>query len=338
MGDDELILCYHFGDLSPEERADFEERLAGDPALAQRLEKFRACFFAASGDADACLANPQRVEPPCQLARRTIDAVFGPAPDAVAPPSEPDSGGARPRGVAEIVAFGVAATLLLSLGLPTLLNGREVARRDACEGGLIEVYKGLAAYGDSHRGRFPKIGLGDNAGLFAVALAEGGYARREELERDLVCPSSDLARLVAEGRAKVEVPSRAALEASPSDVVSRLLRYMAGSYAYRIGHYEGDTYVYPRNRYDCRSALLADSAQRDASGAVVALDHGPCGQNVLFEDGHVAFVSGCWAPGGEDHLFLNDDGQVAAGRHSGDVVLAPSQATPGGAWFVTFGR
>jgi hypothetical protein len=113
---------------------------------------------------------------------------------------------------------------------------------------------------------------------------------------------------------------------------------MAGSLAYRIGHREGDAYVGPDNSMACRSPVLADAPQLDAAGRVVMRSHGACGQNVLFRDGHVEFVRGCWTLESEDHLFLNDDGKVAAGCDRRDAVLAPSEATPSGVWFVKFGR
>ena len=59
-----------------------------------------------------------------------------------------------------------------------------------------------------------------------------------------------------------------------------------------------------------------------------SMNHGGCGQNVLFEDGHVQYLTTCNAEGCKDHIFTNDDGLVAPGRHVNDAVIGPSPLKP----------
>ena len=57
-------------------------------------------------------------------------------------------------------------------------------------------------------------------------------------------------------------------------------------------------------------------------------NHGGRGQNVLFEDGHVQFLTTSRPSGASDDIFVNDDDQVAAGVHQDDSVIASSGVTP----------
>ncbi|MFV2067018.1 MAG: hypothetical protein ACC645_08550, partial [Pirellulales bacterium] len=56
--------------------------------------------------------------------------------------------------------------------------------------------------------------------------------------------------------------------------------------------------------------------------------HGGCARNVLYEDGHVRLQTTCLAEGCGDHIYQNDLGYVAAGRHAGDAVIGCSEARP----------
>ena len=55
-------------------------------------------------------------------------------------------------------------------------------------------------------------------------------------------------------------------------------------------------------------------------------NHGGCGQNCLFEDGHVSFIKGDSI--GEDAIFVNDYNMVAPGVRASDNVIAPSHLSP----------
>jgi hypothetical protein len=74
---------------------------------------------------------------------------------------------------------------------------------------------------------------------------------------------------------------------------------------------------------------MADVPGGQLSGLVSA-NHGGCGQNVLYDDGHVCCLCRCTAAGCSDHIFLNSNGLVAPGTHAGDAVIVPSDVTPTG--------
>ena len=134
------------------------------------------------------------------------------------------------------------------------------------------------------------------------------------------------------------VPTWSQLRQAEPSLFDRLIRFMSGSYAYNFGHAQqkNDICQQPHQGMACRVPLMADAPKRGCKVSYVSHNHGTCGQNVLFQDGHVDFVSGCWAPEREDHLYLNDAGEVAAGRRPHDAVLAPSEATPTGVRVVRF--
>jgi hypothetical protein len=331
--DDELCR-YFFGELSDAEKAAFEGRLKNEPDLAERFQRFSDCV-AAHGGAEGC-PEAKGEEPPIprHLADRTAHAIlaghFERASECV---------GRKRFNLAEVIAVGVAATFLGGLILPAIEASRESSRRDQCAFNLANLGKGLWGYSEDH-GHLPQIGLTQNAGLFTVLLAEGGYLDRDLLQKSIVCPSSDLSKLIADGELKVFIPTSERLKAASADQLLELQRLMAGSYAYRIGYFQGRDFVPFGGGVSsgCRSAILADSPSLTSVAEIVSRHHGKCGQNVLFEDGHVAFVTGCWAPDDVDHLYLNDDSQLAAGSNAGDIVLAPSDITPLGVQLIELGE
>lgn len=323
--EDELLLRYHFGDVSHEERRDFERRLENDAELRERLDALQECIATHEADPDeAASPDCSGLPLPRKLADRTADAVLTAREESVS-----SCVGRKRFSLVETAAIGVAAMMIGALILSAMQASRSQARRIACEKGMLDVSQALFQYANDHGSRFPTVMPGENAGMFTVALADAGYANREFLERTLVCPSSELATQIAAGHAAVVVPTRAELHSAPSFLLDRLRRFMAGAYAYRMGHLDGNAYVYPRFRADSRAAILADAPASGCGESVVSMNHGACGQNVLYEDGHVDFQTGCWTPGQVDHLFLNDAGKIAAGRTPQDSVLGRSEATPG---------
>jgi hypothetical protein len=352
--EDEQLIRYYFGELPDAERAEFERRLANEPALALRLKSFGECVEShdttdgCGGDADkggSAADAPERpvaaeqLAVPANLADRTANAILAGHWERAT-----ECVGSKRYSLADVAVVGVVAALLGMLIFPAIATSRESARRVACQNNLQEIYRGLALYRDDHGSRFPEIAPADNAGLFTVALAEPGYLDRDWLQSLLVCGSSDLSRQLAEQQVRVVVPTRDELRAASAAQLWQMRQLMAGSYAYRIGYMTGRGYVFPKCQMNCRTALMADAPVTQSEGlapgamGAVSLSHDGEGQNVLFEDGHVSFVTGYWAPDKMDHLYLNDVSQIAAGRHPDDVVLAPSEATPLGIRLLLLGN
>ena len=320
--EDDLLVAYHFGELDAAAAAEVERRLQEEPELAARLSELRDFLDADPDDEGVSTHITHWCGPPPGLADSTCEKIFTGACGVAEQASR------RRFSLLEVGAVAIAALLLGSITMPALQAARDHQRRLACGDNLRELGLALKSYSNAHHQRFPEIGIGQNAGLFAVSLREGGYLNDELLHESLVCPSSELANQVAARRAAVVVPSRAELMLAPLLVRDRLEHLMAGSFAYRLGYFdERGLYVVAPDRGSSRHALMADAPTRDGDGALVSNNHGPCGQNVLYEDGHVEFQS-CWSPCVSDHLYLNHDNEVAAGRGSGDIVLAPSEARP----------
>ncbi len=54
------------------------------------------------------------------------------------------------------------------------------------------------------------------------------------------------------------------------------------------------------------------------------MNHDRCGQNVLFEDGHVQFLKNCRCTpkGHADDIFANSLGEIAPGTSADDSVIS----------------
>ncbi|QDT70527.1 hypothetical protein MalM25_34750 [Planctomycetes bacterium MalM25] len=324
--EDEILLRYHFGDLDACEREAFEQRLRDEPGLSERLEALRRCL---EKNGEPCDEQTAPAEPPNELAERTAHSVL-------AWKDEAPCGGRKRFSLTEAVAIGGCAMLVGALIVPALYAARVSARRAECSNNLRLVGQGLHRYAGQHGGHFPSIGRYENAGFFTVKLAEHGYLDRPTFEKALLCPSSELANQVAVQKASVVVPSLDDLRRANDSLFDRLVRLMSGSYAYNFNYSAAQLEKCPDKKPLCQLPIMADAPRRGCKVSFFSENHGECGQNVLFHDGGVRFVSGCWAPEVEDHLYLNDAGQVAAGERPDDAVLAPSEATPSGARVVRF--
>ena len=323
--EDEVLLRYHFGDLDPSEREAVERRLRDEPEFATRLAQLEECLAAQDGGPEE---DPVKSAAADSLADKTIDTILA-TPDG-ARGCVGSYVGRKRFSLGEVVAVGVAAGLVGMLVLPAVQASRAASHRAQCAKNLGDLGQSLMLYAEDHGGALPRIDPGMNAGMFTVSLADGRYREQPDLEQNLLlCPSSELATQVAMDRAKVRVPTTVELRTASPLLLEKLRRWMAGSYAYRLGYFKDGRYFYPKWSGSSREAVLADAPTRDENGGVVSRNHGACGQNVLYQDGSVAFLATCWSLCEEDHLYLNDAGEVAAGRGPRDVVLAPSEATPG---------
>ncbi len=139
----------------------------------------------------------------------------------------------------------------------------------------------------------------------------------------VICPSSDL----AERPELARVPTLEELQAARGRDLHQMLKYMGGSYGYYLGHMHDGVYLRVRSRNRPRYALVSDAPSLHLEGLRSA-NHGGLGQNVLYEDGHVDFQTECSARGIDDHLFTNNENQIAAGCDAEDVVIARSESRP----------
>lgn len=329
----ERLVSYLLGELSPSEAAQLEQAVDADPALKEQLEHLRDCLLLGETCDDA----------PMGLADRTADSVHdlvlglervdseSVCPTTTPSDATPRSGGCRLRNLT-LVDGGVAAGVVLALGmmlLPAIQESREASRRHACKNNLRLVGQALHGYDEEHAGMAPHVQPGENAGIFAVRLADSGFIDHAELAKLLVCRASSLGGDVASGLKTVRVPTAAELRRAKGAELASMQRLMGGSYAYRLGYVNGSVYV-PMNR--CRSSqspILSDAPDAVRSGRWQSQNHGGCGQNVLFKDGGVRYRLDCLVPAADDNFFVNAEGAPAAGLTWNDAVLVRSEVTPG---------
>lgn len=327
----ERLVSYLLGELSPSEAAQVEHEVEQDPQLAKQLDHLRDCLF--GGDCES--------ELPSGLADRTADSVHdlvlglerpidcdGPADDGLISSTD------APTATCQftLVDAGVAVGVVLALGmmlLPALQESRVAARRAACKNNLARIGQALTLYAEQHNGLFPHIEPGENAGMFAFKLANDQTIDRDELSRLILCNSSPLAEEVANGTFTVQVPKPSDLNNADPASLRAMRKSMGGSYAYRLGYLDGQLYMPIKNGRNSRSPLLSDAPNPGRCGRWQSLNHGGCGQNVLFEDGSVSYRSNCFLPAVDDNIFVNTVGKPAAGRKWNDSVLVSSEVTPG---------
>jgi len=326
------LLGYLLGALEDDERAALDEQLRGDAKLRHRLATLRKQIELLRGA--TC-----EFDPPPGLARRTCHfiAAFAEAPagqpvETVPPrasqlPSPTQlpaggqllSGGWRWTDVSVVAGIMVTAVLLI---FPAIESSRFRARVMACQDNLQQLGTALVQYSEHHAKYFPQVPQQGNlaaAGIYAPALLNDGLL---DSPQRVICPGSSLAAAPPS-----QVPSLVQLQAATGRELGRLRSMMGGSYGYSLGYVEDGRYVSTRNLSRPTFALMADTPSDPLPG-FQSENHGGQGQNVLFEDGHVRFLTSSRPIEDGDDVFVNDTGLVAAGDQRNDSVVASSAAAP----------
>jgi len=206
--------------------------------------------------------------------------------------------------------------------MPAIHQSRFQSQVDSCKANLRDLGVSLINYSQFHQGDFPAVpceGKLAAAGIFAPTLLREGFLRGWQ---PLVCPSSPLNRRIK------RIPSLEELQAASEDRLRELRSLMSGCYGYSLGYVdERGAYHNTKNLGRSQFALVADAPGADQPG-YQSLNHGGRGQNVLFEDGRVRFACCSKPDGSADDIFVNRDGEVAAGIGPDDAVIAPSEARP----------
>jgi hypothetical protein len=304
------------------------ERAAGDcrpPAgLAERTTEFVFAQAAQRRPAGTTLRAvptlrgvPAEQMVPSLRARPFVQAV---SPEAQLSPCPAAPG--RASRIRWIDAIAVAAVVILISAAvwPALDASRLRARLSTCQDNLRELGVALTSYSRNHDERFPAVpteGRLAAAGVYAPLLVSDGYLSDS---RRVLCPESPLA-----GCRDFQIPSVEEFQSVGQEEAARLRRQMGGSYGYCIGHLECGRLVPTKNLGRSYFAVMSD-APSDVLPDHQSLNHGGRGQNVLLEDGHVAFITGSQIAA--DDIFANDNHQVAAGIHADDSVIAGSGTAP----------
>jgi prepilin-type processing-associated H-X9-DG protein len=332
----EELLGYLLGALEPDEMQRVSEALKKDARLRAELDALAAALRP--------LDEAEEIyEPPGDLVARTMAAIPPAGPGGGASEAAHlghGRGGAAPRGReselgsealdgrqgwnwVDVLATVAATVLLAGLILPGILRQRSQSRQQVCQDQLWRAGAALFDYAmDRPDGRMPRLAIDGPeafAGYYAVELREAGRLRSP---LPLWCPSLD----VPQGWVGRPIPTRSQLrEAAPGQLI-QLQHGAGGHYAYSLGILEDRRYRAPRYQGRSYFAVLADAPVRSLDGWVTA--HEGRGCNILFEDGHVAFLSN-WEDGVlGDHPFLNRSGELAHGLDPDDAALAPSHLPP----------
>ena len=333
MRDD--LLAYLLNDADPEQRKRIEYHLQHDPTWQHEFEKLRKCLQANEPDPQAAPCPPEDlVHRTCSFVERAVRESDGSIPAYATPASLSESleRCAKPNRWS-LMDLTVGGLILLATGMllfPALVESRDAARRAQCQDNLREIGTALVERHDRNRRGLPHIGFHENAGIFVVELAESGVISREDLAQLLVCPNTQLAEDVFSGKVLMKVPTREELASVTPEVLKVLQKHMAGSYAYQFGYVDENGNYQPM-QFVARSdaPMLGDAPSFSVAGFQSA-NHDGCGQNVLYQDLSSRYCSNCVTENQGDHLYLNDQGQHAAGRSAQDAVLGRSEASPAG--------
>jgi hypothetical protein len=237
-------------------------------------------------------------------------------------PSVRECTSAAPSSKWRLADLSVAAAIVAAAALlvfPAIANSRFSTRILDCQNNLRQIGIGLAQYSQHNQGYFPAVpaqGPLAGAGIYLPVLLQGTYI---DDGRWGICPSSSEQR--AQGITIDQLLSAHGRE------LKRLQRDMGGDYGYCMGHYRNGCYCGTRNRGRSYFAIMADAPLPD-SPVSGSLNHGLNGQNVMFEDGRVVFLTVTRTVGYNDNFYLNDLGRVSAGRHRDDSVIGFSAAVP----------
>jgi hypothetical protein len=304
------LIGYLLGALEPTEHEQVEAQLSRDPSLRREMDLLARALHPLARDKASH-------EPPTGLAHRTCLFVAAQTKASGAPLAPVASSRWSIADFAMAAGIFLAATLLF---FPAVNQSRFAARLTACQNNMRQIGMALSDYSSAHGGYLPNVptrGPLATAGIFATRLWEHGFVSSPQI---FICPATQQA---VEGL-EYRVPATADLEGAHGEMLARLQQSTGGSYGYTVGYISNGRYRSHRNQGRAQFAILADAPS--AKPPYHSQNHGGCGQNVLFEDMHVQYLTTCKARGCTDNIFVNDNGERAPGLHPNDSVIgAPSQ-------------
>jgi hypothetical protein len=306
------MLDYALGQLDGPAREQFERELAADPRQAVRAERVTLAVHLLLDDGD-----PH--DPPDGLVHRTVvytaeaaerrRSILDFVPVAV------------PFRWADVaVAAGIFLAGLLTL-LPAVQRSRERMSTAGCTYNLQQLGQALWMYGNSHR-HYP-FGPEQNrsapTGSFASMLQDEGYLSDPSV---LDCPSNGPCA------AHPPLPRFDEICDLQQTDPDRVRATLVGDYAYNVSYKHRSGRVEPIEAvHSPLIPLLADQPDHEAARRIRpgnSPNHGGRGQNVLFSDLHVNWHNTRQIHPIDDDMFLNEDQELAPGKHEGDAVLCPS--------------
>lgn len=329
------LVGYVLGALDDAEKQQLDEQLSKNGDLESEMQLLRKGVEPLAYDA-------RNMEPPQGLAQRTCEYIeqrrlnVATQYPAGAFAGDVIEGGYYRAGDRRwtLVDVVVAAVVVISLGalvFPAVNRSRLNAQIAVCQNKLSQIGTALSDYGKHRHGILPEIPQSGRlavAGIYAPKLLEDGIVADPQL---FVCDASE-SRCQERAEAIPAWGKLVELEQSNGDQLDKVLASMGGSYAYNLG-YEAEGKIQTvslGNRSRPTFVIIADTPcpQR---GYSQSSNHVGDGQNVLYEDLHVGYVTSCQTPDGRDNFYRNEKGLIAAGTHEDDAVVGCSSASPTGA-------
>ena len=327
------LLDYLVGGLDSRESDQVRKALREDPLLQQQLELLQSSLQ----PLEAC----RHYEPPADLKDRTLDFV------AQSIDQQAGSGSTAPRRsnwtagssnpsvqladsaqagskwtILDVVVAGAILVTASLLFFPMVMNSRYAAQLRGCQQNLQQIGLALHDYSSTHDGLFPQA-TGEAklsvAGAYAPVLYNNQFVKRPRL---FLCPT-----VGDEDQWTGWKPPEPKLVAEAAGrELTNMQRQMGGTYGYNLGYWSNGRYFPPRNLWRAYYPIMADSPSLTLAGRR-STNHGGNGLNVLFEDGHVQYMTDSQISPRKDSIFYSDRGRVEPGRHRNDAVIGESSQT-----------
>lgn len=311
------LVGYLLNSLDEPTRAEVAARLETDAQLQGRLDLLRRAMEPLEADHEAAA-------PPPGLIARTIglvaEHICRPMPKAPAPASDaPTISGPWWRRVDVLLA---ASLLIAVVGLaaPMIFRSHQARSNNMqCQENLRTLFVALEEYHD-RKGSYPNV-AGEKprhaAGMALPLLKHGVFKPK----KPIVCPGMQVVKpsdLPLDELRKMDI-----------DAFASLAPNLNPSYAYSLGFVDTQGYQAPSRIDGARSMLplMSDAPSCDGEPGN-SPNHACHGQNVLFQDGHVKFVTSRMVGFEGDDIYLNKARRIAAGLDRMDAVLGCSAAKP----------
>jgi hypothetical protein len=318
----EDIIGFVMGALDAHEHQRIEDLIRSDTELQSQVDLIRRSLLP--------LESYRHCEPPSDLHNQTLAYVFDQVDahkvGSAVPMMQPAFTGKqlvassrrswRPM---DIFVTGIVAASLLMLLSPALFNSRFAAELRQCQNNLQKLYAGFSNYSITHEGEFPTVPYNSafaTSGAYAPILIEQGYV---EDEGNFFCPAAS--ESIAWRRQGI--PTRQIVTNTRVEDLAAMQQRMGGTYGYSVGYQAGGRIRAIHNQQRPNFALIADRPSGESAHRY-SMNHGGLGQNILFENGHVAFVRGSQIAGLGDHYYVSDRGIVEPGIHRDDSVIMES--------------
>ena len=315
----EDIIGFVMGALDAQEHQRIEELIRSDTELQSQVDLIRRSLLP--------LESYRHCEPPSDLHNQTLAYVFDqvdahkvgsdvPVVQPVFTSKQIVAGSRRSWRPMDILVTGIVAASLLMLLSPALFNSRFAAELRQCQNNLQKLYAGFSNYSITHDGEFPTVPNNSafaTSGAYAPILIEQGYV---EDDGNFFCPAA----FESVAWRQQGIPTRQTVTNARGEELAAVQQRMGGTYGYSVGYQAGGRIRAIRNQQRPNFALIADRPNGE-SARRYSMNHGGQGQNILFENGHVAFVRGTQSGGLGDHYYVSDRGIVEPGVHRDDSVI-----------------